>query len=130
MSAITLATLEASLRAILTAPEGEQVISFSQGALDQVLEVTDIIITATGYDETKLTEADLELAANFVSHFTKAAVSGEVVDGVIQPTDPEEFRAEMERVKRVYSLGSDMPGVVIPVVLLSKLLVELKQFTR
>lgn len=130
MSAITIATIEATLRAVLTAPEGDQVITFSQGAIDQMNEVTDIIINATGYDETKVTEDDLQLAATFANHFTKAAVTGEVVDGVIQGANEEEFRAEMVRVKEIYSLGSGMYGVALPVVLLCKLFNELKQFTR
>jgi hypothetical protein len=130
MSANTIATIEATLRAVLTAPEGDQVITFSQGAIDQMNEVTDIIITATGYDETKVTEDDLFLAASFASYFTKAAVSGVVVDGVIQPAKEEEFRAELERVKEVYSLGAGMFGVALPVVLLCKIFNELPSFTR
>lgn len=130
MSAITIATIEATLRAVLTAPEGDQVIVFSQGAMDQMNEVTDIIITATGYDETKVTEDDLMLAASFASYFTKAAVSGEVVDGFIQPANEVEYRAELEQVKEIYSRGAGMYGVALPVVLLCKLFNELKQFTR
>lgn len=130
MSAITIATIEATLRAVLTAPEGDQVIIFSQGAMDQMNEVTDIIITATGYDEAKVSEDDLMLAASFAAHFTKAAVSGVVVDGVIQPADEVEYRAELEQVKEIYSHGAGMYGVALPVVLLCKLFNELKQFTR
>jgi hypothetical protein len=130
MSAITVATIEAKLRAVLTAPEGAQVITFSKGAIDQMNEVTDIIITATGYDESKVSEDDLILADTFASHFTKAAVTGEVVDGVIQPAAEEAFRAEMVGVKEIYSMGAGMYGVALPVVLLNKLFNELTSFTR
>ena len=93
-------------------------------------EVTDIIITATGYDESKVSEDDLILADTFASHFTKAAVTGEVVDGVIQPAAEEAFRAEMVGVKEIYSMGAGMYGVALPVVLLNKLFNELTSFTR
>jgi len=130
MPAITIATIEATLRAVLTAPEGAQVITFSQGALDQMNEVTDVIITTTGYDETKVTEEELMIAAAFANHFTKDAVTGEVVDGVIQPSPEVEFRAEVVRVKELYSLGSEMHGVALPVVLLCKVFNSLTHFTR
>lgn len=84
----------------LSKAEGER-ITFSNGAMEQMKGYLEAIIVATGYDETKLDSFDLSVAKDVIGIYSPDAITGEVIDGTIQPLDQNVFNAVIENVPSV-----------------------------
>ena len=84
----------------LSKTEGEK-ISFSSGALQQMKGYLNAVIEATGYDEGNLTDKDMEIAKKALEMYSPEAITGEVIDGVIQPNDEKTFNAIVGSVPNV-----------------------------
>lgn len=84
----------------LSKTEGEKIV-FSSGALQQMKGYLNAVIEATGFDESNLTDKDMEIAKNALEMYSPEAITGEVIDGVIQPNDEKTFSTIVENVPNV-----------------------------
>lgn len=125
---ITLATVEANLRAKITANCGGKLIVVSEGALQQMGSITDMIVTESKFDIDALTPEHLQTAQNYVDMFDKANLNGEVVDGVLMPISDTLMNLATEATKAQIHMFT--PGATLSVYLVNKVIQDVKQFTR
>lgn len=125
---VTAATVEAAMRAIITAPGGEQVIRCSEAALKQMVDVSKAMAEMTGFTENRLDDLELTTSMSFIKVFNKDLINGDVIDGTLMPTDQKNVDGYIARFPEVADLFT--PGVVYPAMLIAKILNEVKQFTR
>lgn len=96
----TIAQAKEAIRNVFTAPEtNPEVLIYSAGALEQMRTLVDTLVTATGYEENKMTRGDIEEMIEKAEAFEKSFLIGEVVDFTIQPSSEEEFQEILAKAK-------------------------------
>lgn len=126
MTTITIAQIEAVLRKNMM-DNGTIMVRVADNALAQMNKVTQVMKEATSFDESKLTEEDLEIAMGLAHKFHARLMGTSVVDGVLVPESPEK---EAEALQAVRWMGVEKAplGFVLPSVLVNKLINETRSF--
>lgn len=127
-NAVAIANIEAIFRAKITAETGPHLITVADEALEQIQKICDTMSELCGYDDSKLTPDNLELAKVIADNYSNGHFTGEVVAGVLQPVSGEEF----DRILTSFHMNPDFIdiGMVFPIRIITKIITEVKQFRR
>lgn len=129
-NATKIAAIKASMRAVITNPEGNEVITFSEAALVQMKVIADTMVKHFNFDELKMTAEDFQRAEERLATFSKADITGIIVNNEVQASSQEQMETLLASIMARPADAPDAAGPVLTVVLLADLLNELKQFTR
>lgn len=124
---ISVATIEATLRSKVTVVnQGEVLIPFNEKGLSQMDQIAQAVIKISGLDENNLTELDLRTAEEFSKIFDKSTFSQSVVDGQFVGMSDEQLEVTLSNISQ-FGEAVYKPGVALPVVLLSRILNDVRQ---
>lgn len=126
MTTITIATIEAVLRKNMM-DNGTIMVRVADNTLAQMNKVAETMKEATQFDESKLTEDDLELALGLAHKFHGSLMGSSVVDGTLVPETPEKEAEALEAVRHMGEHNAPL-GFVLPCVLVNKLINETRSF--
>lgn len=126
MTTITIAQIEAVLRKNMM-DNGTIMVRVADNTLAQMNKVAETMKEATRFEESKLTEDDLEIALGLAHKFHARLMGSSVIDGILVPETPETEAEAMEAV-RVMGTHNAPLGFVLPCVLVNKLINETRCF--
>jgi len=127
MTTLNKDTLKTLLSARINASQGAQVM-ISQAALNQMNSIVNRIVELTDFDEKDLTTADFKLAGMVIDLFSADSISGNVVNGILQPCEDNEYCAAMEVITS--SVESFTPALTLPLVVIAETLTARPVFYR
>ena len=123
----TIATVEATLRNTIT-NAGTILVRLSDECLAQMNDIVAHIKTVNNYDESKLNSEQLDLAMDLAQHFSNDKIGTKYVDGYLALED----QATVDNLKTNPELNAKFKecpvGFILPVVLVNKILNEVKYF--
>lgn len=123
----TIATIEATLRNTIT-NAGTILVRLSDECLAQMNDIVAHIKTVNNYDESKLDAEQLEQAMDLAQHFSNDKIGTKYVDGYLALED----QATVDDLKTNPALNAKFKecpvGFILPVVLVNKILNEVKYF--
>lgn len=129
MTQVTRESLKAKLAAVFTTQvEGTEQISFSVNALAQMNAIVERMKEESHFDESQITQDDLNVADQIINHFTPKAITGQVENGVLLPISDAEYLEAINTIKQEGELMEFF--VVLPVVLVAEVANEVKAFYR
>lgn len=129
MTQVTRESLKAKLAAVFTTQtEGAEQISFSVNALAQMNAIVERMKEESHFDESQITQDDLNVADQIINHFTPKAITGQVENGVLLPISDAEYLEAINTIKQEGELMEFF--VVLPVVLVAEVANEVKAFYR
>lgn len=127
MTTITLATIEATLRNTIT-NDGTILVRLSDECLAQMNDIVAHIKSVNNYDESKLDAEQLDLALDLARHFSNDKIGTKFVDGYLALED----QARVDEIMNDPELNAKFKecpvGFIAPVVLVNKILNEVKYF--
>lgn len=127
MTTITLATIEATLRNTIT-NDGTILVRLSDECLAQMNDIVAHIKSVNNYDESKLDAEQLDLALDLARHFSNDKIGTKFVDGYLALED----QARVDEIMNDPELNAKFKGCpvgfIAPVVLVNKILNEVKYF--
>jgi hypothetical protein len=124
-NAITLASVEAILRNTIT-NSGTILVRLSDEVLKQMNDIVAKVKEVTGYDESKLDQEQMEIALERAKMFYNRLIGTEYVDGYLALED--QARVDAIMVDLADDLKEAPAGLIVPVVLVNKILNEVKYF--
>lgn len=80
--------LLAKIEAVMLSGKG-QLITFSPKALQQAMDIMELMKDVTQYDESKFVLEDFDAARTWANIFDTRFINGEVIDNVVQPISDE-----------------------------------------
>lgn len=101
-----------------TMSKGEDDIVVHTGALQQIKAMREKLVDISGYDESKLTEADLSLMHDILQFFKPEYMThgSEIIDWHLMPAPQEAFEeslAAMEEKRGLISANILFPAIVV-----------------
>lgn len=125
---MTLENIKQTLKDNILKGEGENTITMTEAALNQMELLVGRMKHLTGYSEDKLDDAILANAGMVAMSYNTDLITGEVVDGQLQPMPVDAFTIMMDSMEFAKNLITYSMVVVCD--LLWQILTEIKQFKR
>lgn len=125
---MTLEVIKQVLKENIFNAEGDETITMTDASLSQLKSIVVRMKELIGYDETAITDAILNDAHVVALIYNPHLITGQVVDGELQPMPEDTFSKALESLEIAKSKLT-YPMVII-CDLLSQVLSEIKQFKR
>ena len=123
---ITITNLKTMIAEMMS--KGADDIAVHEDTLKQISAMRDKLMDISGYDESKLTEADLTIAYDVLAFFKPEYLTfgTEIVDWHLMPAPQEAFEKGLEEMEDKRGLVS--PNILFPAILISDYILEHKAF--
>lgn len=125
---MTLENIKQTLKDNILKSEGENTITLTEAALDQMKQIADRMKSITGYSEENISDEILANAGMVAEIYNTDLITGEVVDGQLQPMPNDVFSIMLDSM--VIASGRITYSMVVICDLLWQILSEIKQFKR
>lgn len=125
---MTLENIKQTLKDNILKGEGENTITLTEAALDQMKQIVDRMKSITGYSEENINDEMLANASMVAEMYNTDLITGEVIDGQLQPMPNDVFSIMLDSM--VIASGRITYSMVIICDLLWQILSEIKQFKR
>lgn len=125
---MTLDNIKQTLKDNILKGEGENTITLTEAALDQMKQIVDRMKSITGYSEENINDEMLANASMVAEMYNTDLITGEVIDGQLQPMPNDVFSIMLDSM--VIASGRITYSMVIICDLLWQILSEIKQFKR
>ncbi len=125
---MTLENIKQTLKDNILKGEGENTITLTEAALDQMKQIVDRMKSITGYSEENINDEMLANASMVAEMYSTDLITGEVIDGQLQPMPNDVFSIMLDSM--VIASGRITYSMVIICDLLWQILSEIKQFKR
>lgn len=125
---MTLENIKQILKDNILKSEGENTITLTEAALDQMKQIVDRMKIITGYSEENISDEILANASMVAEMYNTDLITGEVIDGQLQPMPVDAFTIMMDSMEFAKNLITY--SMVIICDLLWQILSEIKQFKR
>ena len=125
---MTLENIKQTLKDNILKGEGENTITLTEAALDQMKQIVDRMKSITGYSEENINDEMLANASMVAEMYNTDLITGEVIDGQLQPMPNDVFSIMLDSM--VIASGRITYSMVVICDLLWQILSEIKQFKR
>lgn len=125
---LTVASIEALLRDVITAPTGAHLIIIPEASLKQLQAVSDAFVEASNLDVNNVGKEAL-LAAKFAAEmYSKDHITGEIVAGELIAYNQEDLDKNLRSIREHPDFVNE--GLALTIYLINKIFSEVKQFRR